>query len=107
MPAGISGATNAATYNAPANGCFAISGTPTQAGEFQINVAFLADITAYPFGNGACTGFPANSNDNPANYPARLKILPDPAFTGLATSYCSNDPAVTLTVTGTAGGTFS
>lgn len=105
MPQGLTGATNAAFY-APSNnnpsiaGCIAYSGTPTQVGFFRMKVNFLADVVV-------CGFLPINQNDNPAFYDVQLTVKPNPSFSGLANNYCITDGVVTLTPTGTTGGTFS
>ena len=107
LPAGITCAPNQTQYNSPANGCIAVSGTPTQIGVFNDTVKFLADVTGYPLGGGNCTGFAFSQNNNAANYVIRQIIKPNPGFSGLAASYCQTAGPVTLTVTGTPGGIFS
>ncbi len=107
FPAGLSGATNQTEYNAPANGCGAISGTPTEVGVFDATIHILANINTYP-GSITCGGwFPIPINNMAFDGSLSLVILPDAFFTGLDSTYCANHSAVTLTVTGTAGGTFS
>ena len=105
LPAGLTAATNQSVYTSPANGCIALSGTPTTAGVFAVTANFLADINAYPFG---CSSFPIAQNDNAASYALDLIILPKPNFTIPRTTFCTNDNAVTLSLaTGsTTGGTF-
>lgn len=104
LPAGITAATNSSAYVPPNGGhvagCIKFQGTPTQVGVFKNIVNFLADVKL-------CT-FPFLSvNNNAASYGLRMIVLPNPTFTGLASTYCVNDAAVTMTVTGTTGGTFS
>lgn len=107
LPAGINGSSNQATYNSPANGCVAFTGIPTQIGVFSVSANFLANVTAYPFGGGSCSGFPLNQNNNAASYKLRLKIKPNPNFNLPNNVYCLTDPAVSINLTGTPGGTFS
>ncbi len=111
MPAGITGATNMASYSPPGGGyivgCFGATGTPTEIGTFAATANFLADIRAYPFGGGNCSGFSVGNNDNASSYALQMIILPNPSFTGLNPSYCELDATATLAITGTPGGTFS
>ena len=104
MPAGITAQTNQASYSPPASsyitGCASYDGTPTEIGVFNNVIDFLADVQL-------CGLFPIDQNDNAANYILWMVVLPDPTFTGLGSTYCESDAAVTLTVTGTTGGTFS
>lgn len=106
LPAGLTGATNAASYVPPANGCILFQGVPTEAGVFSVNVGMLIDGQAFPF-SSVCTGFSVNQNNIAYSFQLNLKINPDPSFTIPATTFCSQDAAVTLTETGTSGGTFS
>jgi Putative metal-binding motif/Secretion system C-terminal sorting domain len=103
LPAGITAASNANAYTPPnpgnVAGCVRFQGTPTQIGVFRNNVNFLADVIV-------CT-FPFPLADNVAGYGLRMTVLPDPAFTIPQNTYCVNDAAATLTVTGTTGGVFS
>lgn len=107
LPAGITGTSNAPSYTSPANGCVLFQGIPTEAGMFEPTINFLADVQAYPFGGGACSGFVIAQNDNAASYTLYMTIRPDAGFSIPSTTFCSNDPSVSLTITGTAGGTFS
>ncbi|MFZ9028937.1 MAG: MopE-related protein [Crocinitomicaceae bacterium] len=104
MPAGITAQTNQTSYSPPASsyttGCASYDGIPTEIGVFNNSIDFLADVVL-------CGFLPIAQNDNPANYILWLVVLPDPTFTGLSSTYCENDGAVTLTVTGTPGGVFS
>jgi|GEM_PF-4508425 len=110
MPAGITLATNAPSYTPPIGGylvgCMGIQGTPTEVGRFEISVDFLADVDAYIFGGGDCTGFAFPNNDNAVNYILDLVVKPDASFTGLNSFYCVNDPGGFL-VPATSGGSFS
>jgi hypothetical protein len=107
LPAGLSGATNQLNYNPPANGCGALSGTPTEAGIFNATVGILANVNAWPF-SLTCSGIgPLPQNGQSITEERVLVILPDPSFSGLASTYCVTDEAVVLTATGTLGGTFS
>jgi hypothetical protein len=94
LPAGLEGATNAQSYSPPGGGitvgCASVDGTPTQAGTFEFSIDFLADVSL-------CGIFPLPLADNPANYLVDLVIKPDASFTGLGSTYCSDDTAVTLT----------
>ncbi len=103
MPAGISAASNAASYSPPSNGyitgCVSYTGTPTEVGIFGDTIRFLADIEL-------CGFFPVPQNDNNATYRLWMKIKPDPSFT-IASSYCTTDAAVTLTPNVTTGGVFT
>ena len=104
MPAGINAQTNQLSYSPPSSsyttGCASYDGTPTEIGVFNNVIDFLADVVL-------CGFFPIAQNDNAANYILWMVVLPDPTFTGLASTYCQSDAAVTLNVTGTPGGTFS
>ena len=106
LPTGLTAAANQATFSAPSNGCIRVSGTPTVAGVFAVTANFLADINAYPFG---CGSFPIAQNDNAASYALDLIVLPKPDFSIPKTSFCANEPAVTLSLVAnsTTGGTFS
>lgn len=109
FPAGLTGATNQSEYNATANtnGCGAISGTPTEVGVFDATIHILANINTY-IGSITCDSwFPIPMNNQPFDGSLSLVILPDPGFSGLNSTYCTTDPPVTLTVTGTSGGIFS
>jgi len=110
MPAGITIGTDAPSYTPPAGsylaGCVGISGTPTEVGRFEIIIDFLADVDAYIFGGGGCSGFAFPNNDNAVNYLLELIIKPDANFTGLNSFYCISDPNTILTPA-TTGGTFS
>ncbi len=104
MPAGITGATNQAIYttNTSTNtlGCASFTGTPTEAGVFNCTIDLLVDVNI-------CGFIPIPLANQNAQYVMWMTINPDPTFTGLASTYCSTDGAVTLTATGTTGGTFS
>jgi trimeric autotransporter adhesin len=106
LPTGLTAAANQGTFSAPSNGCIRVSGTPTVAGVFAVTANFLADINAFPFG---CGSFPIAQNDNAASYALDLIVLPKPDFTIPKTSFCANEPAVTLSLAAnsTTGGTFS
>jgi hypothetical protein len=108
FPGGIGGVTNQPTYTPTANGCAAITGIPTEAGVFIATVSFLVNVNAWLF-SASCGGIfpPVPQNDNPLSGDVEITILPDPTFAGLDTVYCENMPDVTLTPTGTQGGTFS
>jgi hypothetical protein len=104
LPDGIVGATNNLIYTAPTSGCAGFSGTPTEVGTFEIEVNFMINITAY--GDPAC--FFALGSFDSIEIPAPLELIikPDPSFSGLASNYCQADADVSLTIDGTAGGTF-
>jgi plastocyanin len=107
LPAGLSGATNQQNYNPPANGCGALSGTPTEAGIFNATVGILANVNAWPF-SLTCSGIgPLPQNGQSITEERVLVILPDPSFSGADGPYCVTDAVLTLTPTGTPGGTFS
>lgn len=106
LPVGLTGSTNAASYVPPANGCILFQGIPTEAGVFNVNVGMLLDGQVFPF-SSVCSGFSATQNDIAYSFQLNLKINPDPSFTIPTTTFCSQDAAVTLTETGTTGGTFS
>ncbi len=103
MPIGITVATNQASYSPPAGGniagCAEASGFPFEIGTFNIVIDFLADVVV-------CGLFPIVQNDNPASYTIELVVKPIVTYDGLAATYCLDDPASTLTPTGTTGGTF-
>jgi len=109
LPTGLTAATNQSSYTAPANGCIAVSGTPTQAGIFAVTANFLADVQAWPFGGGACSGFMVNQPNNASSYALDLIVLPKPNFTVPATTFCFNSAsvAITLATGSTTGGIFS
>lgn len=107
LPVGITGASNQPIYNSPANGCVSFSGIPTQIGLFKPTANFQANVIAYPFGGGSCTGFSVNQNNNNASYGLWLKIKPDPSFNLPNNTYCLYDSPVTINITGTSGGTLS
>ena len=107
LPGGITGAPNQSSYTSPANGCVSFTGIPTEIGYFLLSVNFQANVTAYPFGGGSCTGFSINQNNNNASYEIYLKIKPNPSFNLPSNIYCLNDPPVAINLTGTSGGTFS
>jgi hypothetical protein len=107
LPAGLSGATNQASYTPPANGCAAITGLPTEVGVFNATVGLLANVNVWPF-SLTCGGFgPIAQNGNAITQVRELTILPDPTFTGLGETACVADDDIALTVTGTPGGAFS
>ncbi len=111
QPAGTMGVPNQPSYSAPAGsyvvGCAALTGTPTEAGVFEVSINFLADVVSYPFGGGSCSALAIPVNDQAAGYAIGVEIKPDASFSGLAMGYCQSDADVTMTVTGTTGGTFS
>lgn len=107
LPAGLTGVTNQTEYNAPAIGCGSISGTPTEAGEFEAVIHILANARTWPFSTSCSGFFPIDQNDQPFDGKLSLLILPDPSFTGLDSTYCFQDSAVALTPTGSVGGIFS
>ncbi|MCX2744378.1 T9SS type A sorting domain-containing protein [Mangrovivirga sp. M17] len=104
LPNGITGTSNQISYSSPANGCISISGTPSEAGEFQVNVFLLADVLIY---DGNCSSVVSVQNDNQITVPLTLTILPDASFTIPSTSFAACDEAVSLSPTGTVGGSFS
>lgn len=103
FPSGITGTPNQTSYSPPTGGyiagCAAFTGTPTEAGVFEANIDFVADVELCPL------GIPLADND--VGFPVEIIILPDPSFTGLNTDYFITDPVATMTITGTMGGTFS
>lgn len=103
LPAGLTGATNQASYTAPANGCIALSGTPTEAGIFDVTVNLLADLSVT---SNACVPILA-WNDNAMSYTVRLTVQPDASFSIPATTFTACQAPVALTPSGTQGGTFS
>jgi hypothetical protein len=105
LPAGITAATNQTQYNAPAIGCIAFQGTPTQVGIFEVAVNLTADLNAY-LSSSTCGGFPFPQSED-ISLPLDFVVLPNPSFSGLNSTYCVNNNAVNLTPTGTTGGTFS
>lgn len=110
LPNGITGQTNQANYTSPGTmnsdnsqtlaGCVSFSGTPTEIGVFNATMNFLVDVLL-------CDLFFIEQSDNAASYVLWMTVKPVPTFSGLASNYCVTDGAVTLTPTGTAGGTFS
>lgn len=107
LPAGITGAPNQSSYTSPANGCVSFTGIPTEIGIFNATINFKANVLAYPFGGGACSGFSVAQNNNDASYELLLKIKPNPSFNLSSNTYCLNDPIQNINLTGTPGGTFS
>lgn len=107
LPAGITASSNLPSYSSPANGCILFQGIPTEAGMFEPTINFLADVIAYPFSGGLCSGFALPTNDNAASYTLYLTIRPNASFTIPSLTYCTTDAAVNLTITGTTGGIFS
>ncbi len=103
LPNGMMAMPNQTSYAPPAGsyvaGCASFTGTPTEAGVFEASIDFLADVAVCPFNVPIA--------DNAAGFPIEITILPDASFSGLNSTYCSSDAAVTLTPTGTIGGTFS
>lgn len=106
LPAGLTGSTNAASYVTPANGCVLFQGVPTEAGVFTVGIGMQLDGNVFPF-SAICSGFSTPQNNIAFSFTMNLKINPNPSFTIPATTYCEQDGVVTLTETGTAGGTFS
>ena len=107
LPAGLTGVSDQVNYAPQSNGCALLSGTPTEAGVFAATVNILANVNVWPF-SITCGGFgPIAQNNNPISYQRELVILPNAGFSGPGTELCVTDAAVTLTPTGTPGGTFS
>jgi hypothetical protein len=110
MPNGLTGQTNQASYTSPGTmnsnntqtlaGCVAFNGTPTEIGVFNVTMSFLVDVLL-------CDLFYIEQSNNNASYILWLTVKPDPTFTGLSANYCVTDAPVSLTATGTLGGTFS
>jgi hypothetical protein len=111
MPVGITGQTNQASYTTPGTmnsdnsqslaGCVAFNGTPTEVGVFNVTMSFLVDILL-------CDLFWVEQSNNAASYVLWMTVNPDPTFSGLASDYCVTDAVpITMTPTGTTGGTFS
>lgn len=104
FPAGVTGATNQASYSPSGSnntlGCLGVTGTPTEIGVFNCTMSFLADVVT-------CGFIQLPLADNAAEYVLWLTVKPNPTFTGLSDNYCITDGAVNMTVTGTTGGTFS
>lgn len=104
LPNGITGTTNQPSYSGPSSGitqgCVSFSGTPTEIGVFNLTMNFLADVVT-------CGLVQVPNNNNAASYVLWMTVNPIPTFSGLNSNYCVTDGAVTLTPTGTTGGTFS
>ena len=108
LPAGMTAATNQSSYStnpSPVIGCAGISGTPTEAGLFAVNINVTGTIRTWLI--GGCNGIIPIDLQQPFSFALDLEILPDASFTGLEGPYCELDAPVTLTPTGTPGGTFS
>jgi len=108
LPSGLTAVTDQAQYNTgstPTVGCVSVSGTPTEAGLFAATIDVTAKLRSWLI--GGCNGILNVDVDQPFSFSLDLIILPDPSFSGLSASYCDNDASVTLTSTGTTGGTFS
>jgi hypothetical protein len=107
LPAGLTVSSNQTEYSAPANGCAGISGTPTEAGLFKVNLHALVNIRTWPLSN-ICSGIVTlDLNDQPFDGSFSLRILPDANFTISDSVFCLTDPPVLLTPTGNQGGIFS
>lgn len=109
LPNGLDAATNQATYTAPANGCAALFGTPTEAGVFSVSVSFMINVDFWAF-SSSCGGFlpPLAQNDNLIETELDFLVLPDASFEGVAEGsvFCANDADVSLVPSGTLGGEF-
>lgn len=107
LPAGISGATNQASYTPPANGCGSLSGVPLEAGVFDASVDLVVNVNAWPFSE-TCGGFgPLPQNNNAVSFALSLTIRPDPSFDAPTAPLCVTDAPVQLVPTGTLGGSFT
>lgn len=106
LPAGTTGQMSASQFisssSGPVLGCAMVQGTPTEIGTFNVIINLLADVEL-------CGAFPIPQTGNPASYNAWYTVKPIASFTGLSASgYCASDNTpVTMTSTGTPGGTFS
>jgi len=109
LPAGITLSTDQTSYasmtSGPTLGCIAADGTPTEAGLFEATANFDAEVEAFIFG-GCPTGFGVATSAS-SSYAINFTVLPDASFSGLNGPYCEVDGDVTLTPTGTVGGTFT
>jgi len=105
LPTGLSGSTNAALYTAPAVGCMAFDGIPTEIGVFDIQAHLTLNATLYFTNN--CSGFSNPVNNLAYNFSIDLTVLPVATFTGPSGIVCTTDGVQNLSVTGTPGGTFS
>jgi len=107
LPAGIAAATDKSEYPAPANGCGALTGKPSEAGLFRVKLSAKVDIRTWLI-SSVCSGiFYLDVKDRLFEGTFSMLIRPDASFSGADTLYCVQHPAVTLTATGTPGGTFS
>lgn len=107
MPAGLSGTPDQAMYTPPANGCGTLTGTPSEAGVFDVTVNMVVNVNAWPF-SLTCGGFgPVPQNDNPVGFAVQLTVRPDPSFSVPSAPMCNTDAPFQLVATGTGGGTFS
>ncbi|HRD52349.1 MAG TPA: T9SS type A sorting domain-containing protein [Flavobacteriales bacterium] len=107
LPGGLTGTTNQASYNAPANGCASLDGVPSQAGVFEASVDLVVNVNAWPF-SLACGGFgPIAQNGNEVSFPTLITILPDPSFNSPDAPLCLDGAPFDLSPTGTPGGVFS
>jgi len=108
LSSGLTAQTDQVQYNTgstPTVGCAWITGTPVEAGVFAATIDVVAGLRSWLF--GGCNGFLPVDPEQGFQFSLDLIILPDPSFSGLSASYCDNDADVSLTQTGTTGGTFS
>jgi hypothetical protein len=107
LPSGLTASTNLNEYSAPANGCGALTGIPREAGLFRVRLAAKVDIRTWLV-SSSCSGILyLDAKNQLFDGTFTMLILPDAGFTVADTVYCVQNPPVTLTPTGTPGGTFS
>lgn len=107
LPAGLTAITDKSEYPAPANGCGALTGRPTEAGLFRVRLSAKVDVRTWLI-SSVCSGiFYLDVKDRLFEGNFTMLIRPDAGFSGPDTVYCVQHPPVTLLPTGTPGGTFS
>jgi hypothetical protein len=107
LPAGLTMANNKTEYDAPSNGCAAISGTPSESGLFKVKLSAMVNVRTWLIST-SCSGIlTLDLKSQPFDGSFSLHIIPDAHFNGPDSVCCTNDPPVALIPTGTTGGIFS